>query len=74
MVLSIANINNSINQVFLCNINNFHTAVLFQIAIIILSKILNNSIRPREGTLTGTTLLSQSRPGSNHNEGVIQIT
>ena len=39
--------------------------------IIILSKWLNNSIWPIDETLTSTTTLGQSGPGSNSNEEVL---
>ena len=37
------------------------------------SKWLNSSIWPIDGTVTGTTTLGQSGPGSNSNEGVFHI-
>ena len=37
------------------------------------SKWLNSSIWPIDGSLTGTTTLGQSGPGSNGNEGVLHI-
>ena len=36
-------------------------------------KWLSSSIQPRDETLTGTTALGQSGPGSNGNEGVLYI-
>ena len=41
--------------------------------IIILRKWLNSSIWPIDGTLIGMTNPSQSRPGSNGNDGVLHI-
>ena len=41
--------------------------------IIIPNKRLNSSILPIGGTLTGTTTPGQSGPGSNLNEGVLNI-
>ena len=38
-----------------------------------MSKWLNISICPVNGTLTGTSALGQSGPGSNGNEGVLNI-
>ena len=38
-----SNINNSIYQIFMWNINNLHTAVWFQIMIIV-KRLLNNSV------------------------------
>ena len=37
------------------------------------SKWLNNTNQPIDGSLTGTTTLSQSGPESNANEGVLHI-
>ena len=60
---------------FLPNKNNLHTAVWFQIIIIIiLSKWLNSSIWPIDGTSSGTTTQDQSRPESNESEGVRHIS
>ena len=57
---------------------NLHTIVLFQMIIIIiiiinLIKRLNSSIQPTNGTLTGTTTLSQSEPENNGNEELLHI-
>ena len=40
---------------------------------IILIKIVNSSIWLKDRTLTGTSTLTQSGPGSNGNEGVLHI-
>ena len=43
------------------------------IIIIILSKKLNSSIWPIDGTLTGTTTLDQNGPESNGNKRILHI-
>ena len=53
----LSNTNNSIKHV-IC----FHTV-----------KLLNSSIWPIDMTLTVTTTLGQSGPGSNSNEGVLHV-
>ena len=45
----------------------------YLIMIMILSKWLNSSIWPLDGTLTGAINPGQSGPGSNGNEGVLDI-
>ena len=49
------------------------TDKIIQIIMIILSKWLNCSIWPIDGTLRGTSNPGQSGPGINGNEGVLHI-
>ena len=66
-------ISNFIYEVFLSNINNFHTTVWFQTTNIENNKWLNSSIRPIDGTLIGTTVPGQSGSESEGNEGILHI-
>ena len=40
---------------------------------LILSRSANSSIWPLDGTLSGATILTQCKPGSNGNEGLLHI-
>ena len=53
--------------------NNLNTDVVFQMTIIIPSKILNSSIKQINGTLTGITNLGQSGSEGNSNEVLFHI-
>ena len=66
------NISNSIYQVFLIQ-TIWIWLYGFKYPIIMLSKWLNSSIWPIDGTLTGITNPDQSGPESNGNEAVIHI-
>ena len=57
----------------MCNINNFHSAVWFKYDITIFYKLLNNFYLTHDETQTGSINLSQSQPGSNSYEEVLQI-
>ena len=68
----LSNTNNSVHQVFLCNMNNLHTAVWFLITII-LSKRFNSSIWLIEGTLIDTTTLVRVDLGGKGNQRALHI-
>ena len=74
MVSSIANTNNSIRTQLNCfKYCYLILTIQFNISHLFVDRWLNSSIWPIVGTLTGTTTLDQSGPGSNGNERVLHI-